>query len=96
MSEWVWLLFGMAWGLWINHSDANHYKEVTKLQERLIYLFHNKRFLTDENWSTIELALHKERWYLQVEMDYIYDKDKKKYSELAKRYHEICAILDKE
>lgn len=38
MTEWLWLLAGMFWGIWINYSDASYYKEIVKLQERYINL----------------------------------------------------------
>lgn len=53
-------------------------------------------FLIDPGWSPEQTEMHRERWELQVKMDKLYDTDRNKYSELAKRYHELCALLDKD
>lgn len=42
MSEWIWLVIGAAWGLWINLGDAKYYKNIVKLQQRYIDLLHRK------------------------------------------------------
>ena len=55
-----------------------------------------RKFLVDPKWTPEQTQLHKERFNLQVEMDSIYREDHKRYSILAKRYHELCAILDKD
>ncbi len=47
MAEWMWLLAGMFWGVWINYSDASYYKNISKLQERYINLLLKK--LDDKN-----------------------------------------------
>ena len=42
MSEWIWLIVGVAWGLWVNLGDAKYYKGIMKLQTRYIDLLHKK------------------------------------------------------
>lgn len=42
MSEWIWLIVGVAWGLWVNLSDAKYYKGIMELQDRYIKLLHKK------------------------------------------------------
>ena len=44
MSEWIWLLVGVAWGLWVNLSDAQYYKNIMELQTRYIKLLHRKLY----------------------------------------------------
>lgn len=47
MSEWIWMLIGMFWGVWVNYFDAYYYKNITRLQQRYIDLLHKR--LDDEN-----------------------------------------------
>lgn len=42
MSEWIWLVIGAAWGIWINLGDAKYYKRIMELQKRYIELLHKK------------------------------------------------------
>lgn len=42
MSEWLWLIIGTAWGIWINLDDAKYYRNIVELQERYIELLHRK------------------------------------------------------
>ena len=42
MSEWIWLIVGVAWGLWVNLSDAQYYKRIMKLQTRYIDLLRKR------------------------------------------------------
>lgn len=55
-----------------------------------------RKFLVDTKGTPEQTSLHKERFELQVEMDRIYCENYKRYSVLAKRYHELCAMLDKD
>lgn len=42
MIEWIWLIIGISWGLWVNLADASHYKNIVKLQRRYIDILHKK------------------------------------------------------
>jgi len=42
MTEWLWLVIGMVWGMWVNLNDANYYKRLMELQKRYIDLLHKK------------------------------------------------------
>lgn len=42
VSEWIWLVIGATWGLWVNYNDANYYKNLAKLQQRYIDLLNRK------------------------------------------------------
>jgi len=50
-------------------------------------------FLTDPKWSPEETRLHKERFELHKKMMNM-DSSHREYQVLARRYHEICDILD--
>lgn len=42
MAEWIWLVIGAAWGLWVNLGDAKYYKNIMDLQTRYIKLLHKQ------------------------------------------------------
>lgn len=42
MSDWIWLIIGAAWGIWINLGDAKHHKAIAELQHRYIDRLHKK------------------------------------------------------
>lgn len=42
MTEWIWLVIGAAWGIWINLGDAKHYKDRVELQNLYIEHLHRK------------------------------------------------------
>lgn len=50
-------------------------------------------FQTDPKWSPEELALHRERWELLMEMNNCYTDNTERYKKLATRYHDINRIL---
>ena len=42
MIEWLWLLIGVCFGVWVDYTDSSYYKDIVRLQGDYIDLLHKK------------------------------------------------------